>query len=521
MDNFDPQAAKDDVMVSLHLKATMMKVSDPVLFGTVVRTYFADAFEKHASALESVGANADNGLGAVLDAIKNLHDADRAEVEASIAATYASSNRPRVAMVDSDKGITNFHVPSDVIIDASMPAMIRDGGRMWNADGELEDVVCVIPDRSYAAVFAACVDDCKKRGKFDVSTMGSVSNVGLMARKAEEYGSHDKTFVIERDGVVKVFNGDDDDDVVFEHAVSEGYLWRMCQTKDEPIRDWVKLAVNRARATGAPAVFWLDPNRAHDVALTSKVRLYLADHDVADADVSIKSPVDAIDFSMTRARAGQDTISVTGNVLRDYLTDLFPIIELGTSAKMLSIVPLLRGGGLFETGAGGSAPKHVQQFTEENHLRWDSLGEYLALAVSLEDLAHKTRNPKIKTLAKGLTTATGKLLDENKSPGRKVGEPDNRAAHFYVAMWWAEAVSRALPSFKQLASDLAASEDVIVRELTECQGSSVDVGGYWLPDVDEAERAMRPSETFNALVDQERSIHWSPYDRVRVVNADP
>ena len=305
MDNFDPQAAKDDVMVSLHLKATMMKVSDPVLFGTVVRTYFADAFEKHASALESVGANADNGLGAVLDAIKNLPDADRAEVEASIAATYASSNRPRVAMVDSDKGITNFHVPSDVIIDASMPAMIRDGGRMWNADGELEDVVCVIPDRSYAAVFAACVDDCKKRGKFDVSTMGSVSNVGLMARKAEEYGSHDKTFVIERDGVVKVFNGDDDDDVVFEHAVSEGDLWRMCQTKDEPIRDWVKLAVNRARATGAPAVFWLDPNRAHDVALTSKVRLYLADHDVADADVSIKSPVDAIDFSMTRARGSR------------------------------------------------------------------------------------------------------------------------------------------------------------------------------------------------------------------------
>jgi len=502
-------AAANDLMVSLHLKATMMKISDPILFGRVVSVYFRSAFEKHADALAAAGANPNNGLRAVLEAIKSLPNA--AEIEADIEACYDRADRPKIAMVDSDKGITNLHVPSDVIIDASMPAMIRDGGKMWSARGELEDVKCLIPDRSYSGIYAACVENCKKHGKFDVSTMGSVANVGLMAIKAEEYGSHDKTFRAPEQGSVRVYlepEGYDEADVkgepdgpIFEHAVHEGDIWRMCQTKDAAVKDWVKLAVTRARLSGAPATFWLNPERAHDAALIAKVNAYLADHDLTGLDISIKTPVDAIEQAMTRARAGEDTISVTGNVLRDYLTDLFPIIELGTSAKMLSIVPLLAGGGLFETGAGGSAPKHVQQFQEENHLRWDSLGEYLALAVSLDDLALKTRNPKIKILAKGLTSATGKLLDHNKSPGRKVGEIDNRAAHFYIAMWWAEAVSRSFPSFKQLAADLKAREAEVVAELVECQGSPVDVGGYWLPDVAKCSTAMRPSSTFNELID--------------------
>ena len=492
-------AAEAGVMVSLHLKATMMKVSDPILFGAVVQTYFKKAFEKHADSLASVDANPNNGLKSVLDAIKSLPNA--AEIESDFAACYAQPDRPKVAMVDSDKGITNLHVTSDVIIDASMPAMIRDGGKMWNGAGELEDVVCLIPDRSYAGVFQTCIDDCKTNGKFDVATMGSVANVGLMAKKAEEYGSHDKTFKISTAGVVKVFkNGSDE--VVFEHDVAAGDIWRMCQTKDEAVRDWVKLAVQRARLTNTPAVLWLDPSRSHDSVLVGKVESYLKEHDTSGLDISIRTPQEAIEFSMARARKGEDTISVTGNVLRDYLTDLFPIIELGTSAKMLSIVPLLAGGGLFETGAGGSAPKHVQQFTEENHLRWDSLGEYLALAVSLDDLALKTRNPKIKILAKGLTSATGKLLELNKSPGRKCGEPDNRAAHFYIAMWWAEAVARSFPSFKTLAAKLKESEAVVVKEMTDCQGKTVDIGGYWLPDTQKCTDAMQPSPTFNALIDE-------------------
>ena len=510
-------AASNDLMVSLHLKATMMKVSDPVLFGRVVSVYFRDAFERHEAALAAAGANPENGLGAVLEAVGKISDAAlRAQILADIDACYARPDRPRVAMVDSDRGITNFHVPSDVIIDASMPAMIREGGQMWNADGALEDVKCLIPDRSYAGVYQACVDDCKKHGAFDVATMGSVANVGLMARKAEEYGSHDKTFRAPADGVVKTFfyspEGVKTEVPVFEHEIKAGDLWRMCQTKEAAVRDWVKLAVTRARLSESPAVFWLDPAREHDAALTEKVRGYLAsDHPealaatLADGEklVDIMPPVAAIEHAMSRARAGKDTVSVTGNVLRDYLTDLFPIIELGTSAKMLSIVPLLAGGGLFETGAGGSAPKHVQQFAEEGHLRWDSLGEYLALAVSLDDLALKTRNPKIKILAKGLTSATGKLLEQNKSPSRKVGEIDNRASSFYIAMWWAEAVARSLPAFKPLASALKAGEAAIVAELvSECQGSPVDLGGYWLPDEKKCVEAMRPSKTFNALIDE-------------------
>ena len=492
-------AAAADLMVSLHLKATMMKVSDPILFGRVVSVYFKAAFDKHADALAKAGANPNNGLGAVLEAIKSLPDSERTVIEADIDACYAAPDRPRIAMVDSDKGITNLHVPSDVIIDASMPAMIRDSGKMWNKEGVLEDVKCMIPDRSYSGIYQACIDNCKVNGKFDVSTLGSVANVGLMAQKAEEYGSHDKTFQIATAGTVKVIDGEGS--VVFEHEVGVGDIWRMCLTKDAAVVDWVKLAVTRARLTNTPAVFWLDPERAHDTILTDRVNELLPNHPTDGLEILVMTPKEAIEYSMKRAREGLDTISVTGNVLRDYLTDLFPIIELGTSAKMLSIVPLLAGGGLFETGAGGSAPKHVQQFVDENHLRWDSLGEYLALAVSLEDLAHKTHNPKIKILAKGLTQATGKLLNENKSPGRRCGEPDNRAAHFYIAMWWAEAVSRSLPSFKPLASELKAAEPIILREMTECQGKPIDMGGYWLPDLEKVGKAMCPSPTFNSLID--------------------
>ena len=508
-------AAAQDLMVSLHLKATMMKVSDPVLFGRVVSVYFKSAFEKHAATLSQLGANPENGLGAVLEAVGRISDdVLKKQILDDINACYLQTDRPRVAMVDSDKGVTNLHVPSDVIIDASMPAMIREGGKMWNLNNKTEDVKCLIPDRSYSSVFQACIDDCKENGQFDVTKMGSVANVGLMARKAEEYGSHDKTFKVSADGTVKSFfvAADGTETPLFEHGVAAGDLWRMCQSKEPAVRDWVKLAVTRATLSQSPAVFWLDPKRAHDAALTTRVNAYLAsEHPSALTEtlpdgsklIDIMSPTDAIKHAMRRARSGFDTISVTGNVLRDYLTDLFPIIELGTSAKMLSIVPLLAGGGLFETGAGGSAPKHVQQFTEEGHLRWDSLGEYLALAVSLDDLALKTRNPKIKILAKGLTSATGKLLEQNKSPSRKVHEIDNRASHFYIAMWWAEAVARSLPAFKPLASELKANEATIVRELVEeCQGSPVDLGGYWLCDETKCIAAMRPSKTFNAVIDE-------------------
>ena len=491
-------AKADDLMVSVHLKATMMKISDPIIFGHVVSVFFREVFAKHGDTFARLGVNPNNGLGALFAKLKALPDAEREAIEADVAACYET--RPRLAMVDSDKGITNLHVPSDVIIDASMPCVVRDSGKMWNKDGKLEDVKCLIPDRSYAPIYEACLQDCKANGQFDVSTMGNVCNVGLMAQKAEEYGSHDKTFNIRQAGAVRVVDAKSGA-IVFEHAVGEGDIWRMCQTKDEPIRDWVRLAVSRSRATGSPAIFWLDEQRAHDAVLIAKVNEYIKAHDTAGLDISIKKPEEAIKVSMARARSGKDTISVTGNVLRDYLTDLFPIIELGTSAKMLSIVPLLKGGGLFETGAGGSAPKHVQQFVEENHLRWDSLGEYLALAVSLEDLAAKAANAQAKALAKALNTAIGKLLDQNKSPGRKVMQLDNRGSHFYIAMWWAESMAEVDPSFAELAAALKAGEASITQEMIECQGKPVDIGGYWLPDAAKCAKAMRPSATFNALID--------------------
>ena len=494
------QAKADDLMVSLHLKATMMKVSDPIIFGHVVSVFFKDAFEKHAATFAKLGVSPKNGLASLYAKLKELPEAERAAIEADLAACYES--RPRLAMVDSDRGITNLHVPSDVIIDASMPCVVRDSGKMWNKDGKLEDVKCIIPDRSYAPIYHACLEDCKAHGQFDVTTMGNVSNVGLMAQKAEEYGSHDKTFEIKAKGTVRVVDAASGA-AVFEHAVGEGDIWRMCQTKDAPIRDWVRLAVSRARATGSQAIFWLDANRAHDAVLIAKVNEYLKAHDTAGLNIAIMPPREAIKASMARARKGEDTISVTGNVLRDYLTDLFPIIELGTSAKMLSIVPLLEGGGLYETGAGGSAPKHVQQFVKENHLRWDSLGEYLALAVSLEDLAGKARNPKARVLAKALTEATAKVLDNNKSPGRKVKQLDNRGTHFYIAMWWAEAMAAHDPAnFSELAQQLKANEKAIVAELIDCQGVPVDIGGYWLPDAAKCAAAMRPSATLNKLIDR-------------------
>ena len=457
-------AKNKGVLFSLHLKATMMKISDPVLFGHMLSVYFKAAFEKHGAKLAELGANPNNGLASIFAKLKSLPDAERSAIEADFDACYAS--RPGLAMVDSSKGITNLHVPSDVIIDASMPVVIRDSGRMWNKNDQLEDVVCIIPDRSYATMYQACIEDCKANGQFDVASMGNVCNVGLMAQKAEEYGSHGKTFKAPGAGSIKVVNAKSGAPI-FSHDVQAGDLWRMCQTKDAPIRDWVRLAVSRARATGSPAIFWLDPARAHDKLLISLVQTYLKEYDTSGLDISIATPVEAIKTSMARARAGKDTISVTGNVLRDYLTDLFPIIELGTSAKMLSIVPLLAGGGLFETGAGGSAPKHVQQFVKEGHLRWDSLGEYLALAVSLEELATKTKNKRATALAKALTEATSKLLDNNKSPSRKVKEIDNRGSHFYIAMWWAEAMAKRDPAFAELAAKLEANEETIVRELID------------------------------------------------------
>ncbi len=501
--NAQIREAKDSgALFSLHLKATMMKVSDPIIFGQVVREFYADVLAEHAETLKKLGFNPNNGIGDLYAKIASLPEDQQQKIKASIKAQY--QKRPHLAMVNSDKGITNLHVPSDVIIDASMPAMIRDGGQMWNADGKLADTLALIPDRSYAGVYQAVIEDCRAHGAFDPATMGSVPNVGLMAQKAEEYGSHDKTFQIAHAG--KVTATDEGGKILLEHAVEAGDLWRMCQVKDAPIQDWVKLAVSRARLSDTPAVFWLDKNRAHDAQVIAKVQTYLKDHDTDGLDIRILSPVEATTFSLARIREGKDTISVTGNVLRDYLTDLFPIMELGTSAKMLSIVPLMAGGGLFETGAGGSAPKHVQQFVEENHLRWDSLGEFLALAASLEHLGAQYNNPRASVLGAALDTATGRFLESNRSPSRKVGELDNRGSHFYLALYWAQALAAQdqdpamKAAFTDLAQSLEDNESTIIEELNAAQGNSVDIGGYYHPDLDKAGRAMRPSETFNRLL---------------------
>ncbi|MBR2514535.1 MAG: NADP-dependent isocitrate dehydrogenase [Halomonas sp.] len=487
------------VLFSLHLKATMMKVSDPIMFGIVVEEFYKDVLEKHADALKEVGFNPNSGIGDLYSAIGKLPSAQQETIKSDIEALY--QERPAMAMVNSHKGITNLHVPSDVIIDASMPAMIRDSGKMWNVNDELQDAKAVIPDRCYATIYQAVIDDCKKHGAFDPTTMGSVPNVGLMAQKAEEYGSHNKTFHIQAEGTVVVT--DESGQTLFSHPVEAGDIWRMCQTKDAPIQDWVKLAVTRARDSGAPAIFWLDANRAHDAQLIKKVETYLKAHDTAGLDIRILAPVDAMQLSLERIRKGEDTISVTGNVLRDYLTDLFPIMELGTSAKMLSIVPLMNGGGLFETGAGGSAPKHVQQFLEENHLRWDSLGEFLALAASLEHLGSTFGNERATLLAKALDEANGQFLDSNKSPSRKVGELDNRGSHFYLAMYWADALAaqdqdaEMKTLFARLAETLKANEATIVDELNSVQGQTMDIQGYFHPNGELASQAMRPSKTLN------------------------
>ncbi|WQG86532.1 NADP-dependent isocitrate dehydrogenase [Kangiella aquimarina] len=497
------EAKQQDVLFSLHMKATMMKVSDPIIFGHGVKVFFKEVFEKHADALAQVGANPNNGFGNVLSAIESLPAEKRDEIMADIEAVYAKN--PELAMVNSDKGITNLHVPSDVIIDASMPAMIRNSGQMWGPDGQPKDTKAVIPDSSYSGVYSATIDFCKEHGAFDPRTMGTVPNVGLMAQKAEEYGSHDKTFEMTGNGHVRVT--DKDGNVLFEHAVEEGDIWRMCQVKDAPIRDWVKLAVNRSRLSGMPAVFWLDKNRAHDAQLIKKVETYLKDHDTSGLEIHIMSPVEATKFTLQRMKDGKDTISVTGNVLRDYLTDLFPILELGTSAKMLSIVPLMNGGGLFETGAGGSAPKHVQQFMEENHLRWDSLGEFLALAVSFEHMAQTTNNKKAQVLADTLDRATGKFLDNGKSPSRKVKELDNRGSHFYLAMYWAQELASQTDDvelkelFAKVSEALTSNEDKIVTELNEVQGQPMDIGGYYKPDDNLGFKAMRPSATLNSALE--------------------
>jgi isocitrate dehydrogenase len=496
------EAKQQGVLFSVHLKATMMKVSDPIMFGVVVGAFYQDVLDKHADALKQVGFDPNNGIGDLYARIATLPDAQRAQIEADVQAVYAQ--RPALAMVNSDKGVTNLHVPSDVIVDASMPAMIRDSGKMWNAQGKLQDTKALIPDRCYAGVYQAVIEDCKRHGAFDPATMGSVPNVGLMAQKAEEYGSHDKTFQIAADGVVRVV--DAGGEVLLEHAVEAGDIWRMCQAKDAPIQDWVKLAVSRARLSDTPAVFWLDPQRAHDALMIQKVQRYLQDHDTQGLDIRILPPVEATAFSLQRIRKGEDTISVTGNVLRDYLTDLFPIMELGTSAKMLSVVPLMAGGGLFETGAGGSAPKHVQQFVEENYLRWDSLGEFLALAASLEHLGQRHQNATIGVLARTLDQANGQFLDNDKSPSRKVGELDNRGSHFYLALYWAQALAAqdedaALKArFAPLAKRLAEHEAAIVAELNGVQGKPVDIQGYYRPNLELVGQAMRPSATFNAAL---------------------
>ncbi|EKO3415730.1 NADP-dependent isocitrate dehydrogenase [Vibrio fluvialis] len=497
-------AKAQNVLLSLHMKATMMKVSDPVIFGHAVKVYYKDVFAKYGKVFEELGVDVNNGLGDVYAKIQTLPEAQRTEIEAAIQAVYET--QPPLAMVDSDRGITNLHVPSDIIVDASMPAMIRSSGQMWGPDGKQKDTKAMIPDRCYSGVYQAVIEFCKENGAFDPTTMGSVPNVGLMAQKAEEYGSHDKTFILDADGAVRVV--DAQGNVLLEQAVEAGDIFRMCQVKDAPIQDWVKLAVTRARASGAPAVFWLDEARAHDAELIKKVNQYLPEHDTAGLEIKILSPVEATKFSLVRIKQGLDTISVTGNVLRDYLTDLFPILELGTSAKMLSIVPLMNGGGLFETGAGGSAPKHVQQVQKENHLRWDSLGEFLALAASLEHLSVVTGNAKAQVLADALDKATGKFLDTNKSPSRKVGELDNRGSHFYLAMYWAEALAEQTADadlaaeFAPIAQQLKDNEEKIVAELNGAQGVAGDLGGYYLPEFEKAAPLMRPSATLNHIVDR-------------------
>ncbi|MFN9237464.1 MAG: NADP-dependent isocitrate dehydrogenase [Planctomyces sp.] len=497
------EAKQQDLLLSLHLKATMMKVSDPILFGHVVSVYFADVFSRHAEVLQQLGVDPDNGLGDMLLRLEQLPESQKQAILADLQAAYAAG--PQLAMVNSEKGISNLHVPSDVIIDASVPAAIRSSGRMYGSDGRLYDTLALIPDRCYAGVYQAVIDDCRTHGALDPRTMGNVANVGLMAQKAEEYGSHDKTFEIPAAGTVQVISRDGT--VLMQHSVEVGDIWRMCQTKDAPIRDWVKLAVNRARLTGNMAIFWLDPARAHDVNLTAKVRQYLQDFDTTGLQIEILSPVEASKLSCQRCRQGLDTISVTGNVLRDYLTDLFPILELGTSAKMLSIVPLLAGGGLFETGAGGSAPKHVQQFVEEGHLRWDSLGEFLAIAVSLEDLSQKTGNQKLAVVAKAMDEANGRYLIENKSPGRAPGELDNRGSHFYLALYWAQALAsqtadtELASEFRDMARILTENEQRIVAEIATASGHPLDIGGYYHPDSAKLAAAMRPSALFNAQID--------------------
>ena len=497
------EAKQQDVLLSLHMKATMMKVSDPVIFGYAVKVYFKDVFDKYADLFTQLGVDVNNGFGDVYAKIQTLPDAKRKEIEDAIAAVYQA--QPELAMVDSDRGITNLHVPSDVIVDASMPAMIRSSGQMWGPDGKQKDTKALIPDRCYAGVYQTTIDFCKEHGAFDPTTMGSVPNVGLMAQKAEEYGSHDKTFILDAAGEVQIV--DAEGQVLLKQPVEAGDIFRMCQVKDAPIQDWVKLAVNRARASQTPAIFWLDSARAHDAELIKKVNEYLPQHDTAGLDIQILSPVDATLLSLKRIKEGKDTISVTGNVLRDYLTDLFPILELGTSAKMLSIVPLMNGGGLFETGAGGSAPKHVQQVEKENHLRWDSLGEFLALAASLEHLSDVAGNAKAKVLADALDKATGEFLDNNKSPSRKVGELDNRGSHFYLAMYWAQALAaqsadpELAQQFKTIAEKLVENEATIVAELNGAQGIPGDLGGYYLPEFAKAAALMRPSATLNSIID--------------------
>jgi len=496
-------AKKNDVLFSLHMKATMMKVSDPVIFGHCVSVFYQDVLEKHAETLSKLGVNTNNGIGDLYAKIETLDAAKKEEILKDIDALY--EKRPKLAMVDSDKGITNLHVPSDVIIDASMPAMIRNSGKMWGSDGKSHDTKALIPDRSYAGIYQATIDFCKENGAFDPKKMGSVSNVGLMAKKAEEYGSHDKTFIVPTDGKIKVV--DANGETCFEHKVEADDIWRMCQTKDIAIRDWVKLGVTRARLTDTPAVFWLDEKRAHDDALIAKVNTYLKDHDTDGLEIKVLSPVEATKYTCKRVKEGKDTISVTGNVLRDYLTDLYPILELGTSAKMLSIVPLLAGGGLFETGAGGSAPKHVQQLVEENHLRWDSLGEFLALGVSLEDIAQKNGNKKAKVLAAALDSANNKYLINNNSPSRKVKELDNRGSHYYVAKYWAQALAEQEEDkelrirFAPIAEELVRKENEITSELINAQGKPADIGGYFLPQTDLVTKVMRPSKTLNSIID--------------------
>jgi isocitrate dehydrogenase len=496
------KAKEEDILLSLHVKATMMKISDPILFGHAVTVYYQDVFEKYVDTFKQLGINPNNGLGDVYAKIESLPTEQKEAIAADLEAVY--ENQPRLAMVNSDKGITNLHVPSDVIIDASMAATIRTSGKMWGADGKAYDTKAMIPDRCYATIYQACIEFCQENGAFDVTTMGNVANVGLMAQKAEEYGSHDKTFEIPADGIVRV--SDETGSVLIEHSVAKGDIWRMCQTKDLPIQDWVKLAVNRARATGNPTIFWLDEHRAHDANLITKVKTYLQDHDTEGLDIQIMSPVAAMKFTCEQIKVGKNVISVTGNVLRDYLTDLFPILELGTSAKMLSIVPLLAGGGLFETGAGGSAPKHVQQFLEEGHLRWDSLGEFLAIAVTLEDLGRKTNNENAKILAIALDQANSLYLNNDKSPSRKIGGIDNRGSHFYIALYWAQALAEQdqnlelKSKFAHLAQVLTGKESQILLELSAVQGQSVDIGGYYFPDSDKASQALRPSQTLNAAI---------------------